>query len=85
MAHSAITIFQASMRKGTWADEDLEKHEKQIEQKRPSVAGVGVGALSVESAWMNEWTSTWMDGLLNSLADWLIHSFIDWLIVWLFA
>lgn len=50
MAHSAITIFQASMRKGTWADEDLEKHEKQIEQKRPSVAGVGVGALSVESA-----------------------------------
>ena len=21
-------------RKGTWADEDLEKHEKQIEQKR---------------------------------------------------
>mmetsp|Transcript_6277 Transcript_6277/g.12915 ORF Transcript_6277/g.12915 Transcript_6277/m.12915 type:complete len:204 (+) Transcript_6277:483-1094(+) len=26
-------------RKGTWADEDLEKHEKQIEQKRSSTTG----------------------------------------------
>eukprot|EP00434_Breviolum_minutum_P036593 symbB.v1.2.032426.t1/scaffold3892.1/size69949/5 len=26
-------------RKGTWADEDLEKHEKQIEQKRSLTTG----------------------------------------------